>query len=84
MQGANAVEPSKQKGEQVIPVSYKSWLLKHGKSVAPELTDGQRIELRECFNLIDSGMYGCTLQKKKRRKKNNNKKKCAASPAKGG
>eukprot|EP00854_Cymbomonas_tetramitiformis_P008489 gene8489-10084_t len=41
-----------------VPVAVATWLRKHGKAVRPELTNQQRVELKECFNLIDSDGSG--------------------------
>lgn len=42
-------------------VGLNSWLRSHGKVVRPELTTKQKMELQECFDLIDSDGSGLFL-----------------------
>lgn len=39
-------------------LSIAEWLRAHGKFVRPELTKKQRLELKECFELIDADGSG--------------------------
>lgn len=43
------------------PFVVAQWLRKHGRSVPTELSKKQKTELRDCFNMIDAGVFKLLL-----------------------